>query len=74
MTQRYTISFIPGDGIGTEVLPVGRDAIGIVADRHGFEVRWKDFDWSCTRFEDTGSMMPEDGIGPVPCHTSWFGK
>ncbi|MCR9087574.1 MAG: tartrate dehydrogenase [Rhodobacteraceae bacterium] len=62
MTQRYTISFIPGDGIGTEVLPVGRDAIGIVADRHGFEVRWQDFDWSCARFEDTGSMMPEDGI------------
>lgn len=62
MTQRYTISFIPGDGIGTEVLPVGRDAIDAVAGRYGFEVRWESFDWSCARFEDTGYMMPEDGI------------
>jgi tartrate dehydrogenase/decarboxylase / D-malate dehydrogenase len=61
MTQ-YTLSSIPGDGIGLEVLPVGQQLINAVAEKCGFSVRWKAYDWSCQRYAETGSMMPDDAI------------
>lgn len=59
---RYSIAFIPGDGIGTEVLPVGRAAVDKVAEKHRFAVDWQDYDWSCQRYQTTGAMMPEGGM------------
>ena len=38
MTKRYSIATIPGDGIGTEVIPVGQRAVEAVADKFGFAV------------------------------------
>jgi tartrate dehydrogenase/decarboxylase/D-malate dehydrogenase len=60
--KRYRIAYLPGDGIGVEVLAVGRKAVDAVADKHGFSVAWDDLDWSCRRYEETGRMMPEDGL------------
>jgi len=63
--RRYHIASIPGDGIGKEVLPVGQRVADLVAARHGFEIEWAEFDWSCERYQATGRMMPEDGIDRV---------
>jgi len=63
--RRYRIASIPGDGIGKEVLPVGQRVADLVAARHGFEIEWAEFDWSCERYRATGRMMPEDGIDQV---------
>ncbi|MEQ9491275.1 MAG: tartrate dehydrogenase [Alphaproteobacteria bacterium] len=63
--KTYRIAAIPGDGIGTEVLPVGRRVIDTVAKNHSFQVEWTEFDWSCERFREKGSMMPDDGIEQV---------
>ncbi|WP_208353772.1 tartrate dehydrogenase [Pseudaestuariivita rosea] len=63
MTSRsYKIAVIPGDGIGTEVIPAGIKALEAVAKTHGFELNWHEFDWSCEVYAKTGRMMPEDGI------------
>ncbi len=60
--NQYTLSNIPGDGIGLEVLPVGQHLIDAVAEKCGFRVTWKSYDWSCQRYAETGSMMPDDAI------------
>ncbi|WP_281930216.1 tartrate dehydrogenase [Roseibium album] len=65
MTKTYRIATIPGDGIGKEVLPVGRRVVDTVAAQHGFTVEWTEFDWSCERYRATGSMMPDDGIKQI---------
>lgn len=62
MSERYTIASIPGDGIGTEVLPVGKHLAEAVARRCGFAIDWVDHDWSCERYAKTGHMMPDDGL------------
>ena len=60
--RRFTIAAIPGDGIGTEVLAVGRRLADRAADIAGFSVEWREFDWSCERYVRAGTMMPTDGI------------
>ncbi|ASO21375.1 tartrate dehydrogenase/decarboxylase/D-malate dehydrogenase [Actinoalloteichus hoggarensis] len=60
MTQR--IAVIPGDGIGVEVTGAARTVLDAVAARHGLDLAYQEFDWSCARFAQTGTMMPEDGV------------
>ena len=61
----YKIASIPGDGIGKEVIPAGQRVADIAAKKHGFSIEWTEFDWSCERYQETGRMMPEDGIEQV---------
>ena len=56
------IALIPGDGIGTEVMPEGVRVLEAAGAKHKLQFEWKQFDWSCERYLETGSMMPEDGI------------
>ncbi len=62
MTTRYRIAVIPGDGIGTEVIPAAIRVLDAVAGHHGFSFDWTFFDWSCEVYARTGQMMPDDGI------------
>ena len=62
MTKTYRIASIPGDGIGTEVIPHGQAVADKAAAKHGFAIDWTVFDWSCARYLETGQMMPDDGI------------
>jgi tartrate dehydrogenase/decarboxylase/D-malate dehydrogenase len=58
----YTISVIPGDGIGKEVVPAGLRVLDAVSQLHGFGLQYKHYDWSCETYKTTGKMMPDDGI------------
>ena len=62
MSTELKIALIPGDGIGTEVMPEGVRALEAAGKKHGIDFQWQEFDWSCERYLETGSMMPEDGI------------
>lgn len=62
MSTTLKIALIPGDGIGTEVMPEGVRVLEAAGKKHGIDFQWQDFDWSCERYLETGSMMPEDGI------------
>ena len=53
---------IPGDGIGPEVMPPALGVLEAAASRFGFELSTTSFDWGCSRYERTASMLPEDGI------------
>lgn len=59
---KYRIAVIPGDGIGTEVIPEGIRVLEAVGKKHDIEFEWQHFDWSCETYHQTGRMMPEDGL------------
>src|SRR6516162_3239366 len=65
MARRYEIAVIPGDGIGTEVVPEGMRVLEAAAKRFGYSLTWRQFDWSCERFAKTGTMMPKDGLEQI---------
>lgn len=60
--KTYKIAVIPGDGIGKEVIPEALKSIDAVSEKLGFKVEYTHFDWSCETYNETGKMMPDDGM------------
>jgi len=60
--SQYRIALIPGDGIGTEVVPPAVAMLEKVASRGGFSFVWDEYGWGCDRYRDTGALMPSDGL------------
>lgn len=60
--KTYKIAVIPGDGIGTEVVPEGIRVVEAAGLRYDFQVRWQEFDWGCETYLRAGRMMPTDGL------------
>ncbi|HMO45305.1 MAG TPA: tartrate dehydrogenase [Rubrivivax sp.] len=61
--KTYRIATIPGDGIGKEVVPAGRQVLeALAAARGGFGFEFENFDWSGDHFRAHGVMMPDDGL------------
>ncbi|WP_030670908.1 tartrate dehydrogenase [Streptomyces sp. NRRL B-1347] len=59
----HRIALIPGDGIGTEVLPAAQQVLDVLGRRHGFGLTYTSYDdWSCERYLREGAMMPADGL------------
>jgi len=58
----YQIATIPGDGIGKEVIPESVKILNAIADKCGFQLKFKNHDYSCEYFKKYGKMMPEDGL------------
>jgi tartrate dehydrogenase/decarboxylase/D-malate dehydrogenase len=59
----YEIAVIPGDGVGTEVVPVGVRVLEATAEAHGgFRFQFQTFDWSCRYYVEHGTMMPDEGL------------
>ncbi|GAA0784149.1 tartrate dehydrogenase [Marinobacterium sediminicola] len=70
--SQFNIAVIPGDGIGTEVIPEGIKALEAAAAKHGVELNFTHFDWSCETYHRTGRMMPEDGLDQLKQFDSIF--
>ena len=68
----HDIAVIPGDGIGNEVVPAARRVLERAAERHGFALRWHDYDWGCERYLREGAMMPADGLERLRGHDAIF--
>ena len=61
--KRYRIAAIPGDGIGKEVVPAGRQVLEALAGRENGPVfEFEDFDWGGDYYRSHGVMMPADGL------------
>ena len=58
--QTYRIAAIPGDGIGTEVIPAGMEVLERAAD--GFRLEFEHFDWSSKRYQQAGRYIPQGGL------------
>ena len=69
----FNIASIPGDGIGKETVPAGRQVLDAVADAHGgFRLDYTDFDWSCEYYLKQGRMMSEDGLDILRTYDAIF--
>ena len=67
--KTYAIAAIPGDGIGTEVIAAGIEALTALARRNGsFEFRFDHFDWGGEYYKKHGRMMPENGRDLIRKH------
>ena len=58
----HRIALIPGDGIGKEVIPAAVRVMDSLSKRHGFEMVYTEFPYSCEYYLKTGAMMPADAI------------
>ena len=68
----YRIASIPGDGIGQEVIPAGIQVAEVLAQRFGFSIEFKHFDWSCQTYLNTGTMMPKEGLEQLQAFDAIF--
>lgn len=64
MTTTYRIAVIPGDGIGTEVVPEGLRVLDRLAERSNGAIAfaYETFPWGSHYYLQTGRMMDEDGL------------
>src|SRR5450756_25036 len=61
--KTYRIACIPGDGIGKEVIPAGREVLeALVATQSRFRFEFESFDWGGDYYRKHGVMMPDDGL------------
>jgi len=61
--KTYRIATIPGDGIGQEVVPAGREVLeALAATRADLRFEFEDFGWGGDHFRAHGVMMPDDGL------------
>ncbi len=68
----HRVAVIPGDGIGTEVVPAAQRVLERAGELYGFSWRWTELDWSCERYTRTGAMMPQDGLAQLAEHDQIF--
>ena len=64
--KTYRIATIPGDGIGKEVVPAGREVLeALAAAEKSFAFEFENFDWGGDYFRSHGAMMPDDGLAAL---------
>ena len=60
--QTHRVAALPGDGIGTEVLPAAQRVLDIAGERFGVRLEWHEFAWGAEHFVKRGRMMPLDAL------------
>lgn len=68
----FTISVIPGDGIGLEVVPAATRCVERVAARHGITLALREHPWGSEHFLATGQMMPSDALDTLAASDAVF--
>ena len=62
----YRIALVPGDGIGKEVVPAGRQVLeALAAANNEFRFDFEHFDWGGDYYRAHGAMMPADGLNAL---------
>ncbi len=59
----YSVAVIPGDGIGTEVIPAGVEVLQALEQRADFELRFEEFPWGSAYYRQHGRMLPDEALG-----------
>lgn len=70
----YRIAVIPGDGIGTEVVPAAIRVLEAAGARGQATFAWEEFPWGSEHYFAHGRMMPEDALDRLrPFDAIFFG-
>ena len=70
--KKFRIATIPGDGIGQEVVPAGIQVLNAAAKKHDLAFAWDHVPWSCAYYQETGKMMPTDGLEQIRHHDAIY--
>lgn len=62
MAKSYKVALIPGDGTGPEVLAEGLKVINVAAEKFGFKLETREFDFGGERYKRTGETLPDDAV------------
>ena len=61
--KTFRIALVPGDGIGKEVVPAGRQVLEALATgENEFRFEFEHFEWGGDHYRAHGAMMPVDGL------------
>ncbi|WP_214404345.1 tartrate dehydrogenase [Pseudonocardia lacus] len=70
---RHSIAVIPGDGIGTEVVPEGLKVLEAAARAHSLDLEFVPFDFaSADYWQRHGAMLPDDWFDLLAPHDAIF--
>ncbi|AET38816.1 homoisocitrate dehydrogenase Ecym_3326 [Eremothecium cymbalariae DBVPG len=74
-SKSFTIGLIPGDGIGKEVIPVGRKVLEKIGPKYGVDFKYIDLQAGWQTFLDTGKALPDDTVEQLRnnCQGALFG-
>ncbi|MCJ8331069.1 MAG: 3-isopropylmalate dehydrogenase [Lentisphaeria bacterium] len=64
----YKIALIPGDGIGKEVVQVGRQVLEKVAAKHNFELAFTEFPFGGEHYLKTGEVLSDESLDELCKH------
>ena len=71
--NKYNIAVIPGDGIGTEVVPEALKVLELVSNKYGINLQLDYFDFSSYEYYSKhGQMMPDDWKNQIGSHDALF--
>ncbi len=71
--NKYNIAVIPGDGIGTEVMPEALKVLERVSNKYGINLQLDQFDFSSYEYYSKhGQMMPDDWKTQIGSHDALF--
>jgi len=71
--NKYNIAVIPGDGIGTEVMPEALKVLEVVSNKYGINLQLDHFDFSSYEYYSKhGQMMPDDWKNQIGSHDALF--
>jgi tartrate dehydrogenase/decarboxylase/D-malate dehydrogenase len=71
--SKHRIAVIPGDGIGTEVVPEGLRVLDAAAAKFGIDLHYDHFDFaSCDYYLKHGKMMPDNWKDLIGGHDAIF--
>ena len=71
--NKYNIAVIPGDGIGTEVMPEALRVLDIISNKFGINLHFDHFDFSSYEYYSKyGKMMPDDWKDKLTKHDAIF--
>lgn len=74
-SKRLTIGLIPGDGIGKEVIPAGKQILENLNSKHGLSFDFIDLQAGFQTFLDTGKALPDETVKILKeqCQGALFG-
>ncbi|KAL3233400.1 Homoisocitrate dehydrogenase, mitochondrial [Nakaseomyces bracarensis] len=73
--KSLTIGLIPGDGIGKEVIPAGRQVLESVGATHGLDFKFIDLQAGFETFQQCGKALPDETVDVLrnQCQGALFG-
>lgn len=62
MNKNYKIAVVNGDGIGSEIVPVGMAVVQAAAKKYGFDISTEEFPYGAGYYKKHGEFMPGNAL------------